>query len=190
MASGRREKCLSAVFSARIWCSGDCGNCGGGAQCHIFSVFCVTCSLMCALGGHSFVGERRMSGPLLDDCSFLPLWRPPTFQCGRAHAVPPLFWNRLSGRSTPALSQAFHGLLMQKFKAEHEALEFAYNIREGCTKFIWDADLEMFLRVLHGVVHHEIRDDQEELLSSLHSLFFSLDDDQRGWLGFKQVLIE
>ena len=85
------------------------------------------------------------------------------------------------------LEQAFQGFLFQKMKAEEEAIEYAYNILDGCQRFSWDADLELFLRVIQGVVHHEVREDQSEMVSSLHSLLYDLDETKKGWLPFTRV---
>ncbi|KAL3145195.1 Translin-associated factor X-interacting protein 1 [Trebouxia sp. C0010 RCD-2024] len=67
-------------------------------------------------------------------------------------------------------------LHLQKTKGLHQAvIETGYNLLYGCLKYSWDADCELFLKILRGEVKEEVYVEQIQLQEELEALFIQLD---------------
>ncbi|KAL0021015.1 hypothetical protein WJX77_006994 [Trebouxia sp. C0004] len=67
-------------------------------------------------------------------------------------------------------------LHLQKTKGLHQAvIETGYNLLYGCWKYSWDADCELFLKILRGEVKEDVYVEQIQLQEELEALFIQLD---------------
>ncbi|DBB03290.1 TPA: Translin-associated factor X-interacting protein 1 [Trebouxia sp. C0006] len=67
-------------------------------------------------------------------------------------------------------------LHLQKTKGLHQAvIETGYNFLYGCWKYSWDADCELFLKILRGEVKEDVYVEQIQLQEELEALFIQLD---------------
>ena len=74
-----------------------------------------------------------------------------------------------------SLAHFFYKFLRQRFGVQQIIAEWGYNILFGLEKFIWDADLELFLLCLTGAVSEEVYDDQMHLLYHLQKVMKRID---------------
>ena len=83
-----------------------------------------------------------------------------------------------------SLADFFYLFLRQKFGVQSIIAEWGYNILFGLEKYIWDADLELFLLCLTGAVSEEVYNDQVNMLFHLEKVMRRMDTT---YLGYKEV---
>ena len=94
----------------------------------------------------------------------------------------------------PSLSQAFADVAAEAFGTDrYAAAEWCYNVEDGCRRYAFDADLDLFLAALQGHAPESAWRQQQELLRRLlHSLRAadpaSREEAGGGWCGPDAVM--
>ncbi|KAK3273618.1 hypothetical protein CYMTET_18149 [Cymbomonas tetramitiformis] len=78
--------------------------------------------------------------------------------------------------------------LQKKYGVEAFVLEAGYNLLRSVHKYSYDADCEMFLKILTGEVHEDVLKDQMKLLTDLQLLFERTDSKKNGSMTGKLQL--
>ena len=73
------------------------------------------------------------------------------------------------------LSEFFYDYLKNTFGIQTIIAEWGYNILYGLEKYVWDADIELFLLCLTGAISEEVYDDQMLMISALATLLEQID---------------
>ena len=101
------------------------------------------------------------------------------------------------GAEAPSLSEVFARLGAAECASDgvtghrDAAVEWCYNVVDGCRRYGFDADLELFLAVLRGAAPEHEHYAQEELLRRLHAALRSADaadGAQRGWCSVEAAM--
>eukprot|EP00948_MAST-09A_sp_MAST-9A-sp1_P001969 g1969.t1 len=74
-----------------------------------------------------------------------------------------------------SLSDFFYIFLKQKFGIQSIVAEWGYNILYALEKYVWDADIELFLLCLTGAISEDVYDDQNNMLFQIQQLLKRMD---------------
>ena len=75
----------------------------------------------------------------------------------------------------PPLQDTFYHLLKKKHRRQEIVILWGYNILYALDKYMWDADLELFLLCLTGAISEEVFDDQISLGATLYAYLIRAD---------------
>eukprot|EP01012_Entosiphon_sulcatum_P066263 TRINITY_DN9540_c0_g1_i1.p1 TRINITY_DN9540_c0_g1~~TRINITY_DN9540_c0_g1_i1.p1 ORF type:complete len:769 (+),score=148.83 TRINITY_DN9540_c0_g1_i1:39-2345(+) len=83
-------------------------------------------------------------------------------------------------QNMPMATFLYYYLLRQAGGSHQKAVTLGYNLTEALNKFKFDADIDMFLKVLRGEVPEAVYGDQHKMLQSVKLMFAKLDPDNKG----------
>eukprot|EP00276_Gloeochaete_wittrockiana_P023446 CAMPEP_0184363258 /NCGR_PEP_ID=MMETSP1089-20130417/138814_1 /TAXON_ID=38269 ORGANISM="Gloeochaete wittrockiana, Strain SAG46.84" /NCGR_SAMPLE_ID=MMETSP1089 /ASSEMBLY_ACC=CAM_ASM_000445 /LENGTH=826 /DNA_ID=CAMNT_0026703671 /DNA_START=15 /DNA_END=2495 /DNA_ORIENTATION=+ len=97
-------------------------------------------------------------------------------------------------KQSETLPHCLYQFLLKQWKTKELVAEWAYNIIDACKRFSYDADIDLFYRILTGEISEDVYDEQIRLVDSLQAFMVRWDaggDRGEGKMSkehFKEVL--
>lgn len=84
------------------------------------------------------------------------------------------------GKPQVEMPDFFYQYLLKEYGVPTAIAEVAYNLLDACKRYSYDADVELFLKVMNGTLDDDVYDDQMQMLKNVREGIRKVSEDEKG----------